>query len=351
MWKQIMLAACGEPLFNWRLVLPGVDIHAFRHRFLDPVSGYTGAVRCADADRCSQEECWGLRIRELSTGTTACCPYLFSGPKIPVTNEDLLRCSLSYPRFHAELCRLLGLNFSNTVQDDFFCELGTYQRGAARFLPVYISYYHTIALLAAKVRNLLADPHAVFVIVVFDYSMVSRETAAELAKRRCLCVSMPELISILPDASLKLVADPEHIFNIYKETCAERADRRYRCESGTTWSDIHLNLIDRETITIWRRGSASLAVSCVDFGMANGKNNRPNKGFAFFALLLEQKTQNIPVPAKTTSEYVTLVQRKREINNALLAFFPDIHDGDPIVFDKSSNSYRLRFQIGGSSTV
>ena len=22
MWKQIMLAACGEPLFNWRLVLP-----------------------------------------------------------------------------------------------------------------------------------------------------------------------------------------------------------------------------------------------------------------------------------------------------------------------------------------
>ena len=349
MWKQIMLAACGEPLFNWRMVLSGVDHHAFRHRFLDPVSGYTGVVRCVESGRCQQQECCGLRIRELSTGTTACCPHMYSGPKIPISNEDLFRYSLSCARFHAELCLLLGLNFSNTAQDDFFWELGTYRRGTALFLPVYISYYHTQELLAAKVRQLLSDPHAVFALVVFDYSMLSRAVAAELAKRGCLCVSMPELASVQPDASLKLETDPEHMFNTFKDTRPERAERRYRCESGTTWSDIHLNLADRETITIWRRGCSSFAASYGDLGMVNGKNNRPSKSFAFLTLLLEQKTQSIPVPAKSTPQYPTLIQRKYEICKALQAFFPDVHDGDPIIFDKPTNCYRLRFQIAGST--
>ena len=351
MWKRIMLAACGEPLFNWRLVLTGVDLHAFRHRFLDPASGYTGVVRCVEAGRCQQQECRGLRIRELSTGTTACCPHVFSGPKIPVSGEDLLRCSLSCPRFHAELCHLLGLTFSNTAQDDFFWELGTYRRGAALFLPVYISYYHTQGLLAAKVRQLLSAPHAVFALVVFDYSMLSRAVAAELAKRGCLCVSMPELASVQPDAALKLETDPEHIFNIFKETRPERTERRYRCESGTTWSDIHINFADRETVTIWRRGCSSFAASYGDLGMINRRNNRPSRGFSFLTLLLERKTQSIPVPAKSNPQYPTLIQRKHEICKALQAFFPDVHDGAPIVFDKTTSCYQLRFQIAGSACV
>ena len=104
-WKDIMLTSYEQPLFNWKQTLSGIDVEKFKRQYLDPASGYVGVVRCPDREKCSPHECCGLNIRDLSSGTTACCSQRFSGPRIPVSQEDVTRYGLSHPRFHAELCR------------------------------------------------------------------------------------------------------------------------------------------------------------------------------------------------------------------------------------------------------
>lgn len=345
MWKQFMLAAYNEPLFNWKLILSGIDMEIFRSLYLNPAPGYTGVVRCFKHNSCSQYECQGLCIRDLSTGTNACCPHLFSGPKIPVNKNDLKRYSLSYHRFHAELCHLLGLKLSGTQIDEFFWELGIFKRGTARFLPVYISYYHTAGVLMERLQKMLSKPDMQFALVIYDYTMLSRQAMDELSKRCCIYVSMQELFSMQPDCSLKKLTDPAALFGICKDREKHSFPRCYPCEFGTKWHDIHIKLLDRQTLTIWKRKESCYAFSYAALGMVNRKNNKPNKSFTFLVSLLENELDRIPVPAKTTMHYTTLVQRKREINNALLAFFPGIDDGDPIIFEKSSNSYQLRFHV------
>ena len=81
-WKDIMLTSYEQPLFNWKQTLSGIDVEKFKRQYLDPASGYVGVVRCPDREKCSPHECCGLNIRDLSSGTTACCSQRFSGPRM-----------------------------------------------------------------------------------------------------------------------------------------------------------------------------------------------------------------------------------------------------------------------------
>ena len=155
---------------------------------------------------------------------------------------------------------------------------------------------------------------------------------------------MAELLSVEADGSLKRQAASEHIFDVYTKKEELGGRQTYSCSVGTKWSDIHINYHDGETLTIWKRGESPIAVSYVALGMVNEKNNMPNKGFKFLATTLMTGTQSLPVPAKTAVGYQALVQRKREINKSLKAFFPDIQDEDPIVFDSKNQCYQLRFK-------
>jgi hypothetical protein len=155
---------------------------------------------------------------------------------------------------------------------------------------------------------------------------------------------MAELFTMNADCSLTLLTTPEQIFGRYKDDKVIAAVNTYPCPAGTKWSDIYINFLDRETLTVWRRGESPMAVSYAMLGMASGKTNKPTKCFRYLATALEKGFTALPVPAKTTKEYRLAVQRKKEIIDKLKAFFPDIQDGDPIEFVKSSNSYEFRFQ-------
>ena len=146
------------------------------------------------------------------------------------------------------------------------------------------------------------------------------------------------------DCSLTLQTMPEQLFGRYKDDKVVAATNTYPCPVGTKWSDIHIKLLDRETLSVWRRGEAPLGVSFVKLGMAKRGKSVPRIGFSFFAASLDRGEKMWPVPAKDTDEYQELVQRKREANNMLKAYFPDIKDGDPIEFVESSKSYEFRFQ-------
>ena len=349
-WKDIMLTSYEQPLFNWKQTLSGIDVEKFKRQYLDPASGYVGVVRCPDREKCSPHECCGLNIRDLSSGTTACCSQRFSGPRIPVSQEDVTRYGLSHPRFHAELCRQLGLELSSTAMGDFFWELGTYKRGTGRFLPVYISYYITQAQLTEKLKDLLVDPKVQFALVLFDHSMISRPMAKILENRKCICISMQELFALNPDSTLKLLTVPEHIFNIYKEE-APVLQQTFQCESGTRWSDIHLKYKDGETISIWKRGSEAHPFSYMALNMADARTRKPNKAFNLLCEMLKIECDTLPVPAKTDPHYSELVQRKKELNTALKNFFSGVEDGDPVVYDRSTFSYRIKMQVKSLSPI
>lgn len=345
-WKSVMIAADYEaPFFNWKHILSGIDVDRFRAEYLDPAQGYCGIVTCSEFGKCEVSDCTGLKIRNLSTGTTACCPHKFLGPRIPVTQADIAKYALSSPRFHKAVCEKLGLEFTNTPMEKFFWELGTHKAGTCKLVPVYISYYIASYLLTNELKELfLQKPDARFVLVVYDNSLVEPVAAKMLRDHNCVCVSMAELFTMNADCSLTLQTMPEQIFGRFKGDETIVSMNTYPCPVGTKWSDIHINFLDRETLTVWRRGEASMAVSYAMLGMASKRTNKATMGFKFLALSLEKKETSWPVPAKATDEYKELVQRKREINNSLKSFFSNIQDGDPIEFVKSSNSYEFRFQ-------
>ena len=172
-WKELMLAAFNEPFFNWKRTLSGIDIDNFRARYLDPATGCTVVVQCPEGE-CTGCDNHGLSICDLSSGITACCRHKYSGPKIPVSTQDLERYSLSYARFHADICRKLSLQFTNTPLGEFFWELGTYKVGTGRNLSVYISYHHTVKALTEQLHGLLSTAKKQFALLVYDYSMISR---------------------------------------------------------------------------------------------------------------------------------------------------------------------------------
>ncbi len=352
MWKNFMLSTCDDALFNWQIAVPDVDISTLKALYLDPAGGYTGVVSCAEKAQCEFRcSCDGLNIKDLSTGTTACCTRKVFGPKVPVSEDSLVRYSLSFKRFHAELCKQLGLTFSSAAQDNFFWELGTFKRGTARFLPVYISYYHVETLLEEKIKYMLADPQAQFALIVFDHSLVNRKTADALAKRNCVCVSMPELLRLEKDASLQLLSEPAHIFNIYKENepCSEL--RKYPCDSGVRWQDIHLVYYDDQNISVWHRKEASMLCSYALLDMIDKRQNKPSKAFALLNKALQNSITTLPVPAKGDPHYSELVQRKKEINSALRRFFSGMNDGDPVIYDKGNACYCFRFQTKAPVTI
>ncbi|MBO5695283.1 MAG: hypothetical protein J6S98_07755 [Lentisphaeria bacterium] len=345
-WKSVMKAADYEaPFFNWKHILSGINMEVFRAKYLDPARGYCGVVSCPERCNCEFLDCQGLNLVDLSTGKTARCQRKFLGPKIPVTDEDVARYALSYPRFHKAICDKLNLSFTSTQIDNFFWELGTYKIGTGKLLPVYISYYITQKQLTDKLKELLLQkPDGRFVLIVYDNTFLAPLTARILTEHNCVCVSMAELFTMNADCSLTLQTTPVQIFGRYKDDKVIAAVNTYPCPAGTTWGDIHINILDRETLSVWRRGESSMAVSYAMLGMASGKSNKPTKCFRFLVAALEDGLTAIPVPAKTTKEYRPMVQRKKEMNDKLKAFFPDIQDGDPIEFVDSENCYQFRFQ-------
>lgn len=347
MWRSLLRTAQSNSLYNWTATLSKLDMGSFKERYLDPAPGYARMIMCPDHEKCNECECNKMRpIRDLSTGTAGCCPYNVTIPPIYLSARDQEMYRLSFSRFHASICQLCGLEFSGTPLDStFFWELGSFKNGAARYLPVYISYYLVPSLLEQKVRQLIAQNKTPFALIVFDYAVVPRSVVDELKANKCACVAISELIRMDARAEMSLSIDnPARIFNIYKEEAITSTSGVYDCPATVKWGDIHINLLDGETITVWRRGEAARAFSHVSMGLASSKNNQPTKVFKFLVSILEHGCDHLPVPAKTTAYYKELVQRKRELNNALKAFFPAVDDGDPLVFDNATQSYLIRFR-------
>ena len=346
MWsKMVKSAVYEESFFDWKQTLSGIDIEKFKNLYLDPAAGYTGTLGCPYRGECDIQECHGLYIRDLLAGTTACCTKKYHGPKIPVAKDDVMRYSLSYRRFHGELCKKLGLTLTCTSIRNFFWELGTYKRGTGRLLPVYISYYIVPDLLTDMLKELLATPDAQFLLVVFDSSMISRSAARLLEERKCTCVYMTELFTIDADCSLKLLTAPEHIFNMYKGE-APVLQQTYQCEVGTRWSDIYMKYENEKAISIWKRGSSAKVFGCEELGMAHKSTKEPTKAFNALCAMLEGEIDYIPIPSREDKKAHDIVTHmKKKLNEALMNFFPNIDDGEPIEHDKSTGYYRLKVNV------
>ena len=141
MWNSLLTNARSQPLYDWKVLLPGIDIGQFRAKYLNPAPGEALRLLCPDAADCP-EECHYRKVRELSSGLMACCPLDITRPRIPVTPEDIGIFRLNYARVHKEIADALGIEFSSVDLDDaFFWELGCLKTGTGSRMPVYISYY------------------------------------------------------------------------------------------------------------------------------------------------------------------------------------------------------------------
>ena len=141
MWNSLLTNARSLPLFDWKVLLPGIDIGQFRAKYLNPAPGEALRLLCPDAADCP-EECHYRKVRELSSGLKACCPMDITRPRIPVTPEDIGIFRLNYARVHKEIADALGIEFSSVDLDDaFFWELGCLKTGTGSRMPVYFSYY------------------------------------------------------------------------------------------------------------------------------------------------------------------------------------------------------------------
>ncbi|MPM23829.1 hypothetical protein SDC9_70306 [bioreactor metagenome] len=346
MWKELMLSARSRSLFDWRLSLPELDIDIFRERYLDPAPGEVGQVLCPTKADCPETECSCRNIRDLSMGTVACCIHRFGIPPIKTTGQDLSCFSLSYARFHADLCKTLGLEYSGVDMDNrFFWELGVFKIGAAKRIPVYISYLQTLAHLDAKIRLLLASTPSTFAVVVFDMSLIRKSTVAALTEKKCICLSLKEVIRMNRDSSMLATDSSLPVFQTMKSSDFTGGIKTYTCSAGTKWSDICITHHDSETVYINRRGEPPVAFSYRSMGLVNSRKDTPSMAFMTLLKFLDSSDGSVKVPAKSSTEYDFIVQRKKELLACFEKVFPTIKDGSPIIYDRKTFCYRVTFLI------
>ena len=145
MWNSLLANARSQPLYDWKIQLPGIDIEQFRIKYLNPAPGNAMRLLCPDTDNCP-ENCNYRMVRELSSGLKACCPMDITRPRITIKPEEIGIYRLNYDRFHKEIADALGIEFSSVDLDDaFFWELGCLKTGTGCRMPVYISYYMNIS--------------------------------------------------------------------------------------------------------------------------------------------------------------------------------------------------------------
>ena len=293
MWNSLLANARSQPLYDWKIQLPGIDIEQFRIKYLNPAPGNAMRLLCPDTDNCP-ENCNYRMVRELSSGLKACCPM------------DITR-----PRIHKEIADACGIEFSSVDLDDaFFWELGCLKTGTGCRMPVYISYYINTMVFEHRLENLLKEDRT-FILLVGRLADVPKAMLAALRQKKCVCLGLDDCVSIAPDGSF-------------------------------AWADVHIRKKDGDNVSIWVKGEAPIQINYMQLGMCNQKKGCRTEAFTALLALLSMPGKVLPLPARDTREYDFWKHRKYEICAALRKFFPNINDGDPIEFVKNEG-YQVRF--------
>lgn len=341
MWNSLLANARSLPLFDWKILLPGIDIGQFRTRYLNPAPGEASRLLCPDSAGCP-EECHYRKVWELSSGLMACCPLDITLPRIPVTPEDIGFLSLNYARFPKEIADALGIEFSGVDLDDaFFWELGYLKTGTGCRMPVYISYYCNMMVFEHRLENLLREDRA-FILLVGRLADVPKQQLSALEKKKCLCLGLDDCVSIAPDGCFTADDETVNLLNGMRSARQPLALTEYQCAPNTTWADVHIRKKDSDSVSIWVKGEAPVQINYLQLGLCNQVKGCPSHAFTALLALLSMPGKVLPLPARGTPEYDFWKRRKLDICIALRRFFPTINDGDPIEFVKNEG-YRVRF--------
>ena len=341
MWNSLLANARSLPLFDWKVLLPGIDIGQFRSKYLNPAPGEALRLLCPDAADCS-EECHYRRVRELSSGLMACCPQDITRPRIPVTQEDIGIYRLNYARVHKEIADALGIEFSSVDLDDaFFWELGCLKTGTGSRMPVYISYYINTMVFEHRLENLLRDDWP-FILLVGRLADVPKAMLTALRQKKCVCLGLDDCVSIAPDGSFAADGETVNLLNGIRSARQPMALTEYQCAPDTKWADVHIRKKDGDSVSIWVKGEAPIQINYLQLGLCNQVKGCPSHAFTALLALLAMPGKVLPLPARGTPEYDFWKRRKLDICAALRRFFPNINDGDPIEFVKNEG-YRVRF--------
>ncbi len=342
MWNSLLANARSQPLFDWKLLLSGVDIGQFRTKYLNPAPGEASSLRCPDADDCS-EVCHYRKVHELSSGLMACCPLDITRPKIPVTPEDVGYFSLNYARVHKELADALGIEFSSVDLDDaFFWELGSLKTGTGSRMPVYISYYCNKMVFEHRLEILLLREDRPFILLVGRLADVPKQQLPALEEKKCLCLGLDDCVTIAPDGSFAANGETLNLLNGIRSTRQPMALTEYQCAPDTKWADVHIRKKDSDNVSIWVKGEAPIQINYMQLGLCNQVKGCPSQAFTALLALLAMPGKFLPLPPRGTPEYDFWKRRKLDLCIALRRFFPNINDGDPIEFVKDEG-YRVRF--------
>jgi len=341
MWDSLLANARSLPLFDWKALLPGIDVGQFRAKYLNPAPGEASYLLCPDAADCP-EECRYRKVHELNSGLTAYCPWDITRPRIPVAPEDVGIFSLNYARVHKALADALGVEFSGVDLDDaYFWELGRLKTGTGRRMPVYISYYCNRRDFEHRLEILLREDSA-FALLVGRLTDVPKQQLPALEKNRCLCLGLDDCITIAADGSFAADGETVNLLNGIRSTRQPMALTEYRCAPDTKWADVHIRKKDNESVSIWVKGEAPVQISYLQLGMCNQVKGCSSVEFAALLVLLSLRGAFLRLAARGTSENNNWKRRKLNICDKLRRFFPDINDGDPIEFVKGEG-YRTRF--------
>lgn len=344
MWKELMLSARSRSLCDWETVLPDLDMAILKDRYLDPAPGTARRVLCRTKHDCPETQCSFRDIRDLSTGTSACCTLRYGIQPVKTTPLELSCFSLSYARFHVALCAELGLELSNSDLDDgFFWELGMFKYGAAKRTPVYLSYLHSAEQLAIKINDLLLRAPAAFALIVFDRSLIRSKTESAMAEKKCFCLALPEILRMNRDCSFSKIGSVASIFTACKSEKQIPDIRTYQCAADTKWCDLCLTHEDSETVMVSLNGEPAIPLSYRAMGLYSKKDDKPTAAFKLLLCFLDTQDGTVPIPAKTSKEYDYLVQHKKELTACFKKVFPTISDGPAFEYDGKAFCYRAKF--------
>ena len=260
MWDSLLANARSLPLFDWKALLPGIDIGQFSAKYLNPARGEASYLLCPEAVDCP-EECHYRKVHELSSGLMACCPLDITRPRIPVTHQDIGIFRLNYARVHKAIADALGVEFSGVDLDDaYFWELGRLKTGTGCRMPVYISYYCNRRDFEHRLEFLLRDDGA-FVLLVGRLADVPKRQLSALEKNRCLCLGLDDCMTIAADCSFAADGETVNLLDGIRSTRQPMALTEYRCAPNTKWADVHIRKKDSDSVSIWVKGEVNVTTS------------------------------------------------------------------------------------------
>lgn len=271
---------------------------------------------------------------------------LDGGPTIRLQRKDVLIYRLDERTLGRRIAEALGIQPTNESLDGLprTRRLGDFCPFAGYAFPVYLTVPHEVSGLLRVAESASSRNDGPFILIAPTARRMRAACKTLLDQRDSCFLSLEESITCDPESNWRATSGAlQRIASFQRSVLPQAEDEEvaafFPTPSETTWYEVRLRFIDRETLSIRARDVTRIRLYS-DMGMASRKNRRPTKQWE---LLREFARKYGTLTWGDAGASRSNQKQREELSAKLRAFFRI--DGDPIEYDPEIKGWRTRFAL------